>query len=137
MLKFKKIISLIISVNLLILLTNSDQSYKLYPMKRREIMNKQMLKQIIALLACIFIVLVSFLSVAFIIEHTEHDCTGYDCAVCTQIHTVENLLKQLALAITVLSLFYIGLRCCRMFLQIDGFTFAKLTPIKLKVRMNN
>jgi len=93
----------------------------------------------IAILLCFFIVF--FISEAYILTHAEHehDHDGIDgnCAVCAYIQNAENFLRLIKSAVKNISLIVVGLFLSASSLY-SVFRFAKfLTPIKLKVRMND
>lgn len=52
------------------------------------------LKKSLATIICICFVLVSFLSIFFVINHEHHQCTGESCLVCCQLENAKNTLKQ-------------------------------------------
>lgn len=93
-------------------------------------------RRLLALLVCVCIAAVFLLSEWFIFTHADHDCTGEHCSVCAQIHTLENLLKQLGLApIIVMAAFFNSFAAFALVNR--GNIHAAITPITLKVRMNN
>lgn len=51
-------------------------------------------KKSLAVIICICFVLVSFLSMFFVITHEHHQCTGESCVVCCQLENAKNTLKQ-------------------------------------------
>lgn len=97
----------------------------------------QMRKRIIALLVSILFILVFFLSISFITEHAEHDCTGHDCTVCLQLHSAGDLLRQLSAALICAASIYTGLLFARTVQQGTAAPIILSTPISLKVRMNH
>ncbi len=58
-------------------------------------------KHHLALLICLYFILVSLFSLAYITVEADHDCTGEHCPVCVYIHTAEQTLRQLGQGITV------------------------------------
>lgn len=102
---------------------------------------KQSALRITALALCVSILMVFFLSTAFIFTNAnhEHDHSGPNgsCATCIHIASAENLLKQLSTAIISAS-FIIGSLFGILFLlnpTTNGVDF--FTLVSLKVRMNN
>lgn len=91
-------------------------------------------KLIVLLIICIAMTFI--LSELFIITHAAHDCIGEHCYVCAQIHTLENLLKQLSIVgIIIMAGFFKSLTT---FVFVSGNkSYVNMTPIILKVRMNN
>ncbi|AUS97040.1 hypothetical protein CDQ84_12650 [Clostridium thermosuccinogenes] len=90
-----------------------------------------------ALILCICVAAALFFSTWFILSHADHDCTGDQCPVCAEIQTAENLLKQVGL---------VGF--CILFSfsnHLSSYSSGKytlcyvnnITPVTLKVRMNN
>ncbi len=59
--------------------------------------------RIISVMLCIVMVFSIVLSAAFIINFTDHECTGDDCEICYHIHTCEQTLKKLAIGASVLA----------------------------------
>lgn len=100
-------------------------------------MNRPIKRRMLATFICIIFILISFLSILFVIEHTEHSCTGDDCQVCAQLQTAQNLLKQIAVAMVGASFSAVKLSLLWLFLKNANGHIVLLTPIALKVRMNN
>ena len=97
-------------------------------------------KKVAALLLLSFFVLLSLPVEAFAPTHAghEHDRDGFGdrCAVCVQLHTSGNTLKQLG-ATTVPSGFaLVGLLAAAMLRVARVFTIPP-TPITLKIRLNH
>lgn len=90
-----------------------------------------------AVFFCVLFIAAALLTTFFIIEHADHECSGHDCPICAQIHTVESLVKQISTAVVGMG-FTIG-RFLTIFVCITGFLYlAKLfSLVRLKVRMNN
>lgn len=59
--------------------------------------------RIISVVLCFVIVFSIVLSTAFIINFTNHECSGDDCEICYHIHTCEQTLKKLAIGTSVLA----------------------------------
>lgn len=102
--------------------------------------NKQ--KIIITLAFLICFIIVSLLSEAFILTHSNHahDRNGSHgaCATCDQIQNAENLLKQLGTASLVAASFITGLFPVVAITQAFSFiTTTLITPVTLKIRMIN
>ena len=93
--------------------------------------------RILSFLTCFVIILVSFVSSAYVISHIEHDCTGENCSVCTSIYAAEHILDNLGtgkitpLALTAVIGFLV-LSLSSIFSEI----YIK-TLIGNKVRLNN
>jgi hypothetical protein len=100
-------------------------------------MNRRTKKQIFAFAVLTVFIMVSVLSLSFIIGHTEHDCTGHDCTVCAQLHTAQNLLKQITTLIVGAAFLYAGPLLVWLLFQNLAARIVLLTPVSLKVRMNN
>jgi len=84
--------------------------------------------------------MVALLSEAFILTHANHAHDHFDvggeCVVCAHIHSIENLLKQIGIAATGLSMAWIGLFAAILLLfRVSTFRFP--TPVRLKTRLNN
>lgn len=57
--------------------------------------------RIVSVLLCIVMAFAIVLSAAYIIEFTDHECTGDDCEICYHITICEQTLKKLAIGISV------------------------------------
>ena len=57
----------------------------------------------IASALAVLLALVMLFSVVYIALEADHDCCGEDCAVCVQLRTCENLLRNLFLTAVLLS----------------------------------
>lgn len=90
-----------------------------------------------ALCICICVAAAFLLSEAFIITHADHDCTGEHCPICAQIHTIENLLKQLGIAGIAIWVAFFTLLAVFSFVDRGNTRADSITLITLKVRMNN
>ena len=100
-------------------------------------MNMQNKRRIVAFLVLSVFLLGSLFSASPIIEHVDHDCTGYDCSVCLQLHSLQHLLKLQAAAILGSGFLYAGLYFLRILLQKAVVGTILLTPVTLKVRIDN
>lgn len=100
-------------------------------------MSIQMKKRITAFLLCVLFVIVSSLSIAFLVEKTEHCCSGQSCTICIQLRDSEQLLRQLAVSITGTAGILGCLLLAGAFLQSISNRTVWLTPISLKDRMNH
>ena len=91
----------------------------------------------IVLVICLGIAVTFLLSTWFIISHVDHNCIGEHCAICAQIQTAENLLRQINMSnISVPDVFSNLLLAFTLICYIN--TYKNITnPITLKVRMNN
>ena len=101
--------------------------------------NSLILFRPITLALCAIIIAASLISSIFTLTHAvhKHDNDGVDgaCAVCILLATVENLSKQIPIAITVITIAYIALSASAYkpaFLNSESYTL-----IALKVRLNN
>ena len=54
-----------------------------------------------ALLLCISLILVLFVSSAFLIQEADHDCCGEDCPICETIAVNIQLIRTLGLALLI------------------------------------
>lgn len=101
-------------------------------------MKKQVsIRQISAIFLCICFIIVSFLSMMYLIQEFNHDCMGEHCQVCSYIQSAKNTLKQLANSKVEgenISPVIFPLTIVILFIT---YSIILFTPIKLKVRMNN
>lgn len=98
-------------------------------------------KRTIALAFLVCLIVVSLLSGAFVLIHANHkhdrNGTGGACMICIQIQNAENLLKQFHAASLSAVFIIAGLFSADAIAKVDQTFFPLLTPIKLKIRMNN
>lgn len=103
--------------------------------------NKQFNKRFIALAFLLCFIVVSILSEAFILTHAghAHDSNGIGggCATCAQIQSVENLLKQLGTAVVSAASAFAGMFAFILIIRFTSSNITLLTPVTLKIRMNN
>lgn len=113
----------------------------MYGISKMNSSGNQALKRLIALGFLLCLLVVSTLSTAFIITHMEHEHDHHgvhgDCLVCAQLQSAVKLLKLLSTAFICVgaafapSVSLIALAGC--IVSITSY----LTPVQLKVRMNN
>ena len=63
-------------------------------------------KRIGALALCIGLIVILFVSTAFIIHEADHDCAGEDCPICRMIAVNLRLLRTVGFAALALSAFF-------------------------------
>ena len=93
----------------------------------------------VAFLVCFFAGLL--LSQAFLITHAEHthdhNGDGGGCATCAQLHSAENVRKQLGMAVGVAAVFLAGL-FAMILNRWTGFSWAGAqTLVRLKIQLNH
>ena len=82
--------------------------------------------------------LVIFCSSAFIIIHTNHDCTGEDCSICMELAECHKTLHTLGTGVTgVLQLILILCIAAALYKVIIKTHSAHTTLISLKVELLN
>lgn len=93
--------------------------------------------RIIAILICICIFTIFILGTIYEVKETNHICSGHDCPICANIRQIENIIRQLSIGtVSVeLTLFVFTSLIRTVLLSTDDRTV--LTPVKLKVRMDN
>ena len=103
--------------------------------------SKQSKKRLIALVLLFCFIVVSMLSEVFILTHADHahDNIGVDagCSTCARIQSAENLLKQLGTAIVSAVSMFAGLFAVIAIMGSVSSDITLLTPVTLKIRMNN
>ena len=103
--------------------------------------SKQSKKTLIVLALLLCFIVVSMLSEVFILTHADHahDNIGVDagCSTCAQIQSAENLLKQLGTAIVSAVSMFAGLFAVIAIMGSVSSDITLLTPVTLKIRMNN
>lgn len=93
-------------------------------------------KRILAFIFAAFIVIVMFLSSAFIISHAEHDCVGGGCAICSTLCVCEESLRMMSFATIagVLVSTKSSASCGAFF---HAIVFSYITLVSLKVKLSN
>ncbi len=95
-------------------------------------------KRIGAMILCIGLVLVLAVSIAFIANEADHNCSGEDCPFCRMIAANINLLRTLGLAvIAFLSLFFLTFGRSVRGRKDRHACFFSGTPVSWKVRLND
>jgi len=107
----------------------------------RRTKSKNTLKQTIVVTLLVCLIIVFLLSEAFVLLHSDHnhdhDGIGGSCAVCVQISSLENLLKQLSLSVDGVVFALINLFVALIILFCAASLIKSQTPVKLKIQMNN
>ena len=103
--------------------------------------DKQSKVRIIALAFLVCFLVVSVLSSAFILTHTDHqhdhNGTNGSCATCAQLQSAENVLKQFSTALIGAWFALAGLFVTiKTFQAIAGYVYFS-TPVTQKIKMNN
>lgn len=99
--------------------------------------NKSNFNRVFALLICTCFIFIFLFCESFIIGHVNHECTNDNCIICALIQNAENIINQFGRLLFYVSIIF-SLLFATMLLTIEkGFHYAKLSPIDLKVRMNN
>lgn len=95
-------------------------------------------KRLFALILCLGMVLTWFVSSAYIVSYTDHDCIGQDCDICDHITEALALLHGFMLLVLPIALIYASsaLRRHLSFIGRDRLS-ARRTLVGLKIRLNN
>lgn len=96
-------------------------------------------KRLIAWAAVCLIAVVISLSVLFIVAHAEHDCTGEDCVVCTELEACETIIRGIGRAVVwaaAVAIFWCFSGNLYSFLRICCMTDS-ISLVSLKIRLNN
>ena len=100
-------------------------------------MQKSRLRRItawIAMMAVLFVMLLSFLYVS---QHIDHDCTGEDCPICAEMMTCANNIRSIgALVVTIAVAFCLCLSVKKSMHYVTA-VYSDCSLISQKVRMNN
>ena len=91
-----------------------------------------------ALLLCIGLVLVLFVSSAFLIQEADHDCCGEHCPVCEMIAMTTALMRSFCLiaAMMLLRSLFAAVRSA-FHAPETGYGHSAGTPVSRKIRMND
>lgn len=99
-------------------------------------MNKQ--KRLIALLMCVGMLLILFVSSAYIVHEAGHDCTGEDCPICEFIAQVERVQRGFGMVLLALLLMFLVLTICNFHRGGNRESLpASDTLVSWKIRLNN
>ena len=96
-------------------------------------------KKIMAVFTAVMVAVLLLLSGFFIITHTEHECIGEDCPVCTQMESREHEIRLLTQAVgmgDVLAFAYI-LTEIIILLYLAGLELCPVSLVSLKIRLND
>nr|WP_312577986.1 hypothetical protein [Sedimentibacter sp.] len=92
---------------------------------------------ILAIIICISIIAVLFLSEFFIITHIDHDCKGENCHTCLQIQSAQNAIRQLTAGVGFVN-FLLSVIVLHFCISIAKSIFiCNNSLITLKVRLND
>jgi fucose 4-O-acetylase-like acetyltransferase len=95
----------------------------------------------IALLLCVFFIVASVLSAAYILAHVNHHHDHYgpdgSCAVCAQLTAAVHTLKIISVVTACAALLFGGAFAALSVLRSAGLQAGFVTPVRLKVRLNN
>jgi len=86
---------------------------------------------------CILYLFVIFASLFYIVEEVNHDCTGEDCPVCTNIQQAEQIIRNLSTGMIVHAI--VNRMPIIFVLVIAGLVLlvSRTSLISQKVRLNN
>ena len=95
-------------------------------------------RRLYAGLLCVALVLLLFVSSAYIVCEARHECAGETCAVCAQLLQAKALIQRFALAAFLLLTLFAALTLKRAFSALEGTPRAfRRTLVSWKVRLNN
>lgn len=90
-----------------------------------------------AALLCVCFLMVLLLSSVYEIREINHECTGHNCPICAHIQQIENNRNHLTTAVVSFSLFATLFTNSLATLFLSSSFRIELSPIQLKVKMNN
>lgn len=97
-----------------------------------------MYKRVLVFVLCLALLCIPLFSSLYIIGHINHECTGEDCPVCTQIevsiHNINNSKTLYIAALFVLIVFVTTTLICPVW---DVIFHSSMTLISLKVELLN
>ncbi|WP_250277192.1 hypothetical protein [[Clostridium] colinum] len=106
-------------------------------MSSKYLNKKNQVNKIKMYIICIFCILFFIVNSIYEIKNYNHICVGDKCPICTNVKKIEILIKQFFITPISISIIVLLL----MNFLIKNITYINnqivLTPIKLKVRMNN
>lgn len=91
----------------------------------------------IALLLCICFFSLFLLSTIYEVKESNHICNGHECPICDYIQQIEKNLNQLFAAIVTVSFLIISFSKFTTNMLLRRLFIRVLSPVELKVRMNN
>ncbi len=95
-------------------------------------------KKILALVLCIALLFVPVVSFFYIAGHINHECTGQDCPICTQIDVSKhNIDNSKAFYIAALYVLIVAVTTASICSAVDIICHSGITLISLKVELLN
>jgi hypothetical protein len=87
------------------------------------------------LFACITLILL--FSACFITFNIDHDCAGHDCAVCQQLKTCSDIMKQLGICLYTFSFAIMAFAASWLYSLLSmNHDKKETTLVRLKVRLD-
>lgn len=99
--------------------------------------NQSYLNKTIVLLICISLINMFILCETIIIDQTDHDCNQINCEICILISEANDIINQLGKLLIYIIIIVALLYEALIIATEKKSYYIKLSPIKLKVRMNN
>lgn len=86
---------------------------------------------------CVLFLFITFASLFYIAEEENHYCTGEDCPICANIHQTEQTLKNLATAMSAITI--VNLMPVLFILLVMGWFLPVFhtSLVSQKVRLND
>lgn len=86
---------------------------------------------------CVLLLFITFASLFYIAEEENHYCTGEDCPICANIHQAEQTLKNLATAMSAITI--VNLMPVLFILLVMGWFLPVFhtSLVSQKVRLND
>lgn len=102
---------------------------------KKDVTNKKLGRAAAALVAAAVIMMTLF-SMVFIIVEADHDCIGEHCRICLVLRAFEQSLGRFYFGLLSVSAVPVGFAFF-LILALMFYAPVCLSPVKLKIRMNN
>ena len=99
--------------------------------------NKLKIRIVTAVVMVAAVLFVMLCSVFYIVEHTDHDCTGEDCPICAYIQQCDVMLRCLETGLAIVTGFFAYIYSVKAFILLIDHFFVRKNPVSGKVRLNN
>lgn len=94
-------------------------------------------KRNLAVILCMMLIFTTLFSLFFIVEETNHHCSGQDCPVCACMHQAERTLRSLDGGIFHQTAFIPFCACLLLLPLFQIFCLPAVSLVSQKVRLND
>lgn len=93
--------------------------------------------RIVTFLICICFFTILILGTIYEAKESDHSCSGDNCPICAHIQQIENTIRQFSTAINAVGSFVAFFIIFVEMLLLYNKVIKVLSPVELRVRMNN